>query len=234
MNHTDLRDRFTRPGQSLIVLAETAATTKPCERSLNNPPSGKHHESLLVIAPFDDVEDPVAKSMCPLDQASSIASIRPDAFEPRKPSGDSHHDELGTVAILDACRMDDHGEQQAGGVNDNMTLATIDLFPCVVTTNTSHLSRFYALTVNDSSAGAGFSPHAYSQIRTQSIVHDFPNSSQSPLSEMVVDCLPLGEIVRQHTPLTSSSYYIEDRAHDFSQTDLSWAPRPTTKNVLEH
>ena len=208
MNHADLRHRFTRPGQFLVVLAETAATTKPCERPLNNPPSREHDKSLLIIAPFDDVEDPVAKSMCPVDQASCIAAISPDAFEPRKPSGDTHHDELGTVSILDACRMDDHCEQKAGSVNYDMTLTAINLLPGIVATKTAGLRRFCALTVDDCSAGTGFPSHAYSHLGTQHIIHDFPDSSQPPLSEMVVSCLPFGEIVRQHTPLTSSSYYI--------------------------
>jgi hypothetical protein len=216
MDHADKSHGFTRSGEPLVVLTETTATTKPSEGSLNNPPAGEHDESLLVIAAFDDIEDPVAKRLCPLHQATCVTSIRPDASEPRKPSGYSHHDEFGPVSILDTCRMDDHGKQQARSVNYDMALTAIDFLAGIVATGTASLGRFHALAINDCSTGTGFSSHAYSHLSAQHIMSDLPDSSQPPLAEVVVYRLPFGEVVRQHTPLTTGAYHVENCIQDLS------------------
>lgn len=61
-----------------------------------------------------------------------VIAVRPDEFEPRKPTTDAIEDKGGTVPILHTCRMHDDPHRQALSVDKGMQLAPLHLLGGIV------------------------------------------------------------------------------------------------------
>ena len=109
----------------------------PGEGPLDDPALGQHDEAVRIAA-LDDLQAPAAgagNGLCHL--RSLIAGIGEDAFDKGERSSRPAQQFEGTVAVLDVGGMNDHAQQEAERIDENVTLASADL-----------LARIEALRVN--------------------------------------------------------------------------------------
>lgn len=66
-------------------------------------------------------------------------------------------DHFGRVTVLNARRCDDHAQEIAQGVGEDVAFTSLDLFACVVATAllSNGVGALYALAVDDCRAGRG-------------------------------------------------------------------------------
>ena len=69
----------------------------------------------------------------PIDQSARIAAIGPYQQQARKTPYHTSEDELGSVAVLDGGRMQHDGEDQADGVDNDMSFAAVDFLAGIIT-----------------------------------------------------------------------------------------------------
>jgi hypothetical protein len=81
-----------------------------------------------------------------------------------------------------------------------MPLAALDLLSRIVAARAASLCGFYALTVDDGSAWAGFTPDTLAVEHDQTMVDRLPNTSVSPCRKPAIDGLPGWKTKRQHPP----------------------------------
>ena len=121
-----------RVGETFIVLAESAITSEPGEGALDNPSVGQELETGGVVGAFDDFESPAGEGLGPFDKLAGIAAVGPNQGEPWEPSLELLEDQLGSVSILKARLVNDHRQDQAEGVDDEMAFASVDLLCGIV------------------------------------------------------------------------------------------------------
>ena len=132
MRHGQVNDRLAALGQRFVILAQAPVAAEPSEGPFGDPSLGQDHEAAQIVAPLDDLENPAAQLSCPVDQVSGVPSVGPDPLEPGELTHQFGRHELGPIAILDVGRMHDHGQQQAQGIYDDVTLAPVDFLARVV------------------------------------------------------------------------------------------------------
>ena len=132
LDHCNVNHGFTCVGEIFVVLAQPPISSQPTESSFHHPTSGQHFESRNVIASFDDFQYPAGQIMEPIDQLSCIAAVGPDQTEAGKTPLHFLEHEFGAVPVLDICGVNDHGEHQSHHIDEDVTLATVDLLARVV------------------------------------------------------------------------------------------------------
>jgi hypothetical protein len=104
-------------------------TTDPSEGSLNDPSLGQNFKPKSCGGAFDNRHHPRTSSghgFCRF--RSLIAAVAIDALDERKHTARAAVEhQRNTVTILDAGSMNDHVQQQAERIDENVPLATLDL-----------------------------------------------------------------------------------------------------------
>lgn len=120
----------------LIVLAQPALSAEPSERALDDPPAREHNETADVRT-LDDLQVDrtrgAANAANPIDECAGVPSIGPELSKTKERRCQDAKEKLGTVPILDICRMNNHGQQQPDRVYEDVSLATTDFFAGIVT-----------------------------------------------------------------------------------------------------
>src|SRR5215210_4192841 len=107
-----------------------------------------------------------------------------------------------------------------------MALSALYLLAAVVSSLlSSHASGFHRLTIRYASTELRVSPHAQAHPLAQGSVHPLPRAVDAPSSEVMVDGLPGRKVVRQKTPGTATTDYVEDCVKDLAQGVYSRASR---------
>lgn len=118
---------------TLEVLGEAAATADPGERALDDPSFGENDEAMQLIA-LDDLQPPAA-GLCD-DRGhlrSLIAGVGEDPFdEGEQAARAAIEDQPSAIAILQVGGVDDHVQQEAERVDEDVPLATLDLLARVI------------------------------------------------------------------------------------------------------
>ena len=134
-DHGDVDDGLAGGRQVFVVLAETTMAPKPAESALNDPTSREELEAFDVVGSFDNLHlEPVALAQAtdPVQELASISAVCPDEPQSHKGVLDQGQDKLGTVAVLNAGRMDDGDQHEPEDIYDQMALASIDLLARIV------------------------------------------------------------------------------------------------------
>jgi hypothetical protein len=132
MDHGQVDHGFAAFRQRLVVLAQPTIAPEPSKGSLDDPTLGQNPKARHIIAAFDDLQDPVSQFPCPVDQFPGVSPVGPDQLEARKLPDQLGQHQFGSVTILDMGGMHDHGQEQAQGVYDDVSLAPVDLLAGVV------------------------------------------------------------------------------------------------------
>ena len=132
MDHGQVDHRFAAFRQCLVVLAQPTVAAEPSKGSLDDPALGQNLKACHIVAAFDDLQDPVAQFLRPIDQFPGVPAVGPNQLEAAElPDQFSQH-QFGPVAVLDMGGMHDHGQEQAHGVYDDVSLAPVDLLAGIV------------------------------------------------------------------------------------------------------
>jgi hypothetical protein len=81
---------------------------------------------------FHDHESPPQARGDPRHELARIPPIRPDQLESREASDQCRQDRFGSIAILDAGRMDHHDEQETEDIDHDVALAPADALAAIV------------------------------------------------------------------------------------------------------
>jgi len=176
-DHGDVDDGLAGTWEVLIVLAETALTSKPAERALDNPPSWKHLEPFHVVGAFDDLHpQAIARPQVaqPIEELARVAAVGPNQAQAREGVAECRHDQACAVAVLNVGRMDNGDQHQPEDIYQQMALAPIDLLARIVAVRaplsvvlTDWLSMIAALGCRLRPAASRTSPRSSSWIRFQ-------------------------------------------------------------------
>ncbi len=96
--------------------------------------------------------------LAPRCQFSRVAAIDKDTTQPTKALRKDREDQFGSVPILDGRRVDDHMQDQAQRVHQEVSFASQDLLARIVATHSSVVRYFNALRIEDRSARGFFFP----------------------------------------------------------------------------
>jgi hypothetical protein len=78
VNHGELNPGLAGLRKRLVILAQAAVLHQPGKGALDDPASGQNREAFLPLRPLDDLNDPGAELLRPLDEAALVALIGPE------------------------------------------------------------------------------------------------------------------------------------------------------------
>src|SRR5271165_793752 len=223
VSHCNIDHCFTRCCISLVVLAVPSVSSEPTEGSLDDPTLWQHDKSFDLCWSQHSLQQPAKGVFDARGQVvSAVGTIGEDhlqPFEPRFEPAENSQDQHGSIVILDIGRMDNERQHQAQRVDNDMTLASVNLLAGIITSHATYLRRFDGLTVDNCSAGRRLASHAAPKHVPQCVVNPLPSPLVAPAKENPVNCLPVGKFVRQKPPGATAAYNIDDRVKDGATAD---------------
>ena len=133
MDHGQADPSFAALGGLLVILAQASETHQPGKGSFHDPALGQDVKTFEFVAAFDDLQAPAGQSAHPGDELSRVTAISPNELQPAKAVKHKPlENQLRSVAILQACAVDDHRQKQAQCIHDQVALAALDLLARIV------------------------------------------------------------------------------------------------------
>ena len=134
INHSNLYHGFTAVCQRLIVLAQAAVFSQPRKSTFYHPSTWQNDKSLNVIAPFNNLQNPMTKICRPINQFAGISAIGPDQHQATKATEQFRQNQFGAITILNIGRMDDHGHHQTQRIYHQMAFSARYFLARIITT----------------------------------------------------------------------------------------------------
>ena len=166
-DHGQLDHGLRNLGQLFVLPGQPPPAAEPAKRPLRHPAAREEDEARGPgAAPDHDQGQPEPEageqSREPVVSAIGEHDLEP-RVEPRQPA----QQVAGTIGVLDVGGMDNDAEQQAGGVDRNVTLAAFDLF-CRIPAARPPFSVVFTLWVSITAAlGLGSRPSRSRSITTR-------------------------------------------------------------------
>lgn len=222
-NHSQTDHGFSGCGLPFVISAEPPGTAQPSESTLDDPSSRKDFERVQLGA-FHDLDHTAPGFFGLFHKRSGVAAVGPDMLDGSLcfPGEESSQQLVSCIPVLEVGRQDYHHEDQADGIDQDVSLATIDLFACVVAAFFAHLRAFDGLAVDNRSAGLGFASFELAQVFSQVIVNFFQEPIDLPETEVMIDRAPRGEVLGQVAPLATGFHDIEDRVEQLPEGMHPW------------
>lgn len=133
MDHGDIDPGLTTLGVGLVVFAQAPVLTKPGERALHYPAVGQYLEALELIRESDDLKHAAYALSYPTDEGAGVAAVSPDAPKAHESVRQSTKQHPSRQDILDVSSKDDQADDEAHGVDKEVTLSALYFLPGVVT-----------------------------------------------------------------------------------------------------
>lgn len=128
-----------------------------------------------------------------LDFASTRSSVRTvgvKLLEPRR-LGTRLRDNCGSgISILHAPGGHCKGNDQTHRIDDQVALSSLDLLTCIESVFAALRRATIGLSINDRPCRLIGTPHSYTPLLTQPILHLFEHTCGDPTHKRFVDCLP--------------------------------------------
>lgn len=115
-----------------VVLAEAAIAADPAEGAFDDPAAGEDFKPGGVVRASYNLKGPTGEGAGPVDEFAGVAGVGPDEDESGELALEFLQDEARPVAVLKAGFVNDDGEDQAEGVDDEVAFAAVDLLSGVV------------------------------------------------------------------------------------------------------
>ena len=117
----------------LVVLGEAPTAVDPGNGALHDPAPGQGLEALLARRAFDDLDFPRGGLHGSAQLFAAVGAVGEDRLqEGKQPASVAIQNQKGAVAVLYVGRVDDDGEDQAEGVDQEMALLAFDLLARVI------------------------------------------------------------------------------------------------------
>jgi hypothetical protein len=141
-DHGEAEEGGDGSGVTLEVAGQAAVAADPGEGALDDPAFGQDDEA-VGIAALDDLQGPRAG---PSDDLSHpwplVAGVGEDAFDEREGSPHRAQQVARTVAVLHIGRVDDHVQQEAQRVDQDVALAAGDFLARIKALRVEHRAPF--------------------------------------------------------------------------------------------
>src|SRR6266508_1813684 len=135
--------------------------------------------------------------------------------------------QLASIAIRQACPMDQHQQEQAQSVYNNMAFASRHLFMDIDASLFTTFGRFYTLAVNNACTRLWFATFLHSNLLHQHSIEFFPETTGTPLPVIAIGRLPLWKIMRHQSPSTATTHNVHDRIQDIAIGPSPWTSTST-------
>ena len=132
--HGNSEMSLTTLSQRLVVFTVPAVPADPSECSFHNPTPWQDFKSHSLCGAADDLQDPSTALLRPFHDMS-VDRIGPNQLQSRSFSANLLQDTLGSVVVLDRCRMHDQSDDQSQRVDQDEETGS-GLFVCHKATNT--------------------------------------------------------------------------------------------------
>lgn len=165
----------------LPVLGQPAASPQPCEGALDDPAARQNLEAFGFIRPLDDLQGERADLLHrALKLRSGIATVGEDVPQPRPAFENGLEGSRCAVPVLDVGGVDDEADDQADGVDNDVTLAPVDLLSRVEATNSAAFRGLDRLASITPAVGLASRPSASRAAMTRLLlmVRNRPSSRQ--------------------------------------------------------
>ena|SRR5947209_6741081 len=150
MNGGQVNHAFTVVGKEFIVFGEATIGTQPSKGALHDPPPGNDFKAFEVVTTQSNIDNDLFELLGdPLDKLATIAAVGPQALEACEQDGGQGLEQLnGGFAIAHIGNGHDDLEQIAQGIDQEVALASFDLFATVETPFPADCRRFDTLAVH--------------------------------------------------------------------------------------
>ena len=116
-----------------VVLGQAPAAVDPGDGAFHDPASWNDLETLGLRGTLDHLDPPGGIGHGPVQLLAAVGAVGEDRLqEGKQPAGVAIQDQKGAVAVLYVGRVDDDGEDQAEGVDQEMALLALDLLARVI------------------------------------------------------------------------------------------------------
>ena len=158
MDHGPVDHRFAALGERLVVLAQSAVTAEPRERSFYNPTLGQDDESRDPAQTLDNLQSPPAEPSRPAHQLAGVPAVGPDDLESGKKTANLLQHELGPIAVLDVGGVHDDAQDQTEHIDYDVPLSALDFLARVVSAIPPFSTVFTDWLSMIAAVGVGFRP----------------------------------------------------------------------------
>ena len=138
------------------------------------------------------------------------------------------------VAVVDVGGVDDGAEQQADGVDDDVTLASVDPLAGIVAPNTAAFGGFHALAVNHAGARPRLAPLRLAGLHRQREAGRPQQPAVAPVVEGVLHRGAGREVLLQHRPLAARRRDVRGRVHHLPKVDGARTSGPVRRRHEGH
>ncbi len=200
-------------GRRAFVIADQASVVhQPAESAFDHPAPRQDFKALNIIGAFDHLDfqlgsqrfNPVSKGV------PGVTAIDPQEAEPSKPAQHPAQDRLAAVALGGISRGDDHAQDQAQGIYEQIPLAAFEALARVETDRAAMPGGLDALAVQYRGRGLAALALSFPNQDPQGIIEGRPQMTALPAPENTIDRLPRWKIGRQIPPLDARFDDIED------------------------
>src|SRR5947209_4001870 len=159
----------------------------------------------------------------PTYQSTTIAAINPKQAKLFAPSTQPLKDETRAITFLHRGGGNDDQQQQPQRVNQQVALAPLDMFGCIVAANAFDFSGLNALAIQTTGGRMLVASGLLTHLSAQCVMQALPVATQAPLAEIMIDALPTRIFTWQHPPLDAANDDIEDGVNDHSHVQRARA-----------
>lgn len=157
------------------IFRQSSASAKPCEGALHDPATRQGLEALGLVGPLDNLESERSDLLqCALQLRSGTTTVGEDMPQPRPALENGFEDGRRAVAILNIGAVNRETDHQSERVDDDMTLASLNLLSRVIARNSAAFRGFHALTVDHASGRPGFSTYQFTRRHHKMMVDPAP------------------------------------------------------------
>jgi len=198
------------PRRGLPISGNSPVATKPRERSFDYPSPRKNLEPTLLRWFPDYLHRDVVSCLRPVDELALVASVTPNTSQPWRVSHSLIQKAWRCGGVLDVGWGDNDPEQESFGVNNDVSLATVNLLSRVIADRPAAWSRRHALAIDDAGAWREFTTHFRAEYRSYNVRQLLPNAIICPGSEASVDRLPGRKRFGQESPSDAATEDVSD------------------------
>src|SRR6266508_4009513 len=123
--------------------------------------------------------------------------------------------------------MNQHQQEQAQSVYNNMAFASRDLFMNIDPPFFPAFGGFDALAIHNACAGLRVSTLLHSNLLHQDCIDLLPQTAVAPLPVIAIRSLPLRKIMRHQSPSTATTHNIHNRIKNIA---IAPSPRSSTSS----
>jgi len=224
-DHGYINPGFGAGERAFIIAHQAAVVHQPAESAFDHPAPWQDFKALNIIGAFDHFDfqfgaqrfNPVSKGV------PGITAIDPQEAKPNKPAQHPAQDRLAAVALGGVGRGDDHAQDQAQGIHQQIALAAFDALASVETHRAAMTGGLDALAIQYRGRGLAALAVRLPHQDPQGIIEGCPKMTELPAAEDIIDRLPRWQISGQIPPLDAPFDDIEDGIEHLTQVGA----RPT-------